>query len=87
MLLILPSTSFRSREADVELSKRQTEVTECVARGMPDKCIAIYLHISIRTVQRHVQEAASRVPGESSPRHRLTLFFLQLEGQQFDPTG
>lgn len=71
----------------MELSRRQAEVVECVARGLPDKRIAAKLHISIRTVQRHVQEAARRIPGDSTPRHRLTLFFFQLEAEELDPTG
>lgn len=59
-----------------ELTTRQAEVVKRVARGLPDKRIAAELGISIRTVHRHIDNAASRVPGDSSPRHRLTLFFL-----------
>jgi DNA-binding NarL/FixJ family response regulator len=62
----------------MELSRRQTEVVECVARGMPDKRIAAKLHISIDTVRAHIQQAASRIPGESHPRHRLTLWFFSI---------
>lgn len=60
----------------MELSRRQAQVVECVARGMPDKRIAAELQISIYTVRRHIQDAADRIPGTTSPRHRLLLFFL-----------
>ncbi len=55
------------------------DVAALVARGLPDKRIAATLGLSARTVQMHVREAAAKVPGDSAPRHRLTLFFLQLE--------
>lgn len=58
---------------------RQAEIGGYIARGMPDKAIAQKTGLSIATVRAHVQAAAAKVPGESSPRHRLTLFFLQLE--------
>lgn len=55
------------------------EIASLVARGLPDKVIATRIDLSVHTVHRHIQEAAARIPGDSSPRHRLTLFFLQLE--------
>jgi DNA-binding NarL/FixJ family response regulator len=60
------------------LTERQAEVVKYVARGLPDKRIAAELGISIDTVRRHVQDAAARIPGEARPRHRLTLFFLNV---------
>lgn len=63
----------------MELSRRQAQVVECVARGMPDKRIAAKLEISIRTVQNHIREAASHIPGIGTPRHRLTLFFFNID--------
>lgn len=62
-----------------ELTTRQAQVAERVARGLPDKRIAAELQISVRTVHRHVQDAAAQLPGETSPRHRLTLFFFNVE--------
>lgn len=62
-----------------DLSKRQAEITEWVAMGLPDKWIAQQLEISVRTVQRHIQDAAKKMPGPTTPRHRLTLFFLTCE--------
>lgn len=61
-----------------DLTTRQAQVVACVARGLPDKRIAAELRISIDTVRYHIQAAAARIPGESSPRHRLTLFFLNV---------
>lgn len=71
----------------MELSRRQLEVAECVARGMPDKRIAAKLHLSINTVRRHVQDAAARIPGDTAPRHRLTLFFLNLSSDDLGRAG
>jgi DNA-binding NarL/FixJ family response regulator len=62
-----------------ELSQRQAQVAELVARGLPNKQIAASLHISTRTVENHIRVAASRIPGTANPRHRLTLFFLKME--------
>ncbi len=58
------------------LSTRQAQVVEYVARGLPDKLIARDLGISIKTVQVHVQAAAAKIPGDTTPRHRLTLWFF-----------
>lgn len=63
----------------MELSKRQCEVVELVARGLPDKQIAARLDLSVRTVQNHIRVAASHIPGIGTPRHRLTLFFLNVD--------
>lgn len=59
-----------------ELTVRQAQVVERVAKGLPDKRIAHELGISIDTVRHHIQSAAARIPGAERPRHRLTLFFL-----------
>ena len=71
----------------MKLSVRQAQVVECVARGMPDKRIAAKLNISICTVRRHIQEAAARIPGGTTPRHRLMLFFLNVSTDDLDKTG
>lgn len=64
--------------SEVKLSTRQAQVAECVARGLPDKRIAAELGIDIETVRVHIQLAAKKLPGETSRRHKLTLFFLTL---------
>lgn len=64
------------------LSVRQAEVVERVARGLPDKRIAADLSISIFTVRRHVQDAAERLPGRGTPRHKLTLWFFNIVDEE-----
>lgn len=59
-----------------ELTRRQAQVVERVARGLPDKRIAVELGISVDTVRQHIQAAAARIPGDERPRHRFTLFFF-----------
>lgn len=66
----------------MELSKRQAEVVECVARGLPNKQIAAKLDLSVRTVENHIREAASHIPGSGAPRYRLMLFFLNIDFSQ-----
>jgi FixJ family two-component response regulator len=61
-----------------ELSTRQAQIVERVAKGLPDKRIAAELQITQRTVEWHVQQAAARIPGEAPPRRKLTLFFFGL---------
>jgi FixJ family two-component response regulator len=63
----------------MELSKRQAEVAERVARGFSNKRIATDLDLSIRTVEEHIRVAAGRLPpGEGNPRHRITLWFFHI---------
>lgn len=60
------------------LTQRQTEVAELVARGLSDKRIAQELGVAVETVRSHIQEAASRVPGDGRRRYRLTIWFLNV---------
>ena len=52
---------------------------ERVARGLSYKVIAAELGISVRTVHAHAEHAAARIPGDSPPRHRFTLWFFGVE--------
>jgi DNA-binding NarL/FixJ family response regulator len=61
-----------------QLSTRQAEVAGYVAKGHPDKIIAKETGLSIKTVQHYIQHAAANLPGETSPRHRLTHWFFNL---------
>lgn len=63
----------------IDLTRRQAEVVERVAKGLPDKHIAAELGLSIDTVRHHIQAAATRIPGDGRPRHRITLFFFGVE--------
>jgi DNA-binding NarL/FixJ family response regulator len=60
------------------LSTRQAEVAALVARGHPDKIIARETGLSIKTVQVHIQNAAAKIPGATSPRHKLVLWFFNI---------
>lgn len=64
---------------DPELSHRQAQVVERVARGLPDKRIAAELGISPETVDFHIRQAAARIPGNDPPRRKFTLFFFGIE--------
>jgi len=58
------------------LTARQSQIAECVARGMPDKQIAHETGLAIDTVRHHIQAAAARIPGDTAPRHKLILLLL-----------
>jgi DNA-binding NarL/FixJ family response regulator len=58
------------------LSVRQAEIAALVAKGHPVKVIAHETGLSIKTVQEHIYQAASKIPGNATPRHRLTLWFF-----------
>jgi NarL family two-component system response regulator LiaR len=45
----------------IELSERETEVLHLVARGMTNKHISDTLHISVRTVQRHLNSIFNKL--------------------------
>jgi FixJ family two-component response regulator len=66
------------------LTERQAEVVERVAHGLTARQISAELHISVFTVRRHIEDAAARIPGDESPRYRITLFFLNVDD---DRTG
>ena len=62
----------------MELTPRQTEIAALVARGLSDKIIAARTELAIETVRVHIQNAAAKLPGDSSPRHKLTLWFFNI---------
>jgi DNA-binding CsgD family transcriptional regulator len=61
-----------------DLTQRQAEVAERVARGQSDKAIARDLGLSVETVREHIAEAARRIPGDIRPRSKLALWFFNL---------
>lgn len=61
-----------------QLSTRQAQVAELVARGVPIKSIAAQTGLSYETVRVHVKAAAAKIPGDSTPRHKLTLWFFNI---------
>jgi DNA-binding NarL/FixJ family response regulator len=79
-MVVVDAADVEGAVSRVELTTRQAQILERVAKGMPDKRIAAELGLSVRTVQNHIRDAASRVtvPAHAAPRHRLTLFFLNI---------
>ena len=61
------------------LTPREAEIAGLVAKGLPTKIIAARLEISPDTVKAHIRHAAERLGGDTSPRHRLTVWFYSLD--------
>jgi DNA-binding NarL/FixJ family response regulator len=61
----------------MNLSPRYKKIAQLVAKGMPNKAIADTTGLSLRTVETYINQAAERIPGESWPRHKLTIWFLK----------
>ena len=63
----------------MQLSKRQAEVAERVAKGFSNKRIANDLGLSIRTVEEHLRLAAAKLPSDPRPqRERILLWFFHI---------
>lgn len=60
------------------LSPRQKEVASYVAGGLTSKAIAGEIGLSVDTVNKHIANAAAKIPGPTPPRHRLTCYFFSL---------
>lgn len=63
--------------AAVRLTPRQREVVELVGRGLSNKAISLELDLSVHTVERHVSDAAARIPLEGPPRFKCILWALR----------
>jgi two-component system, NarL family, uhpT operon response regulator UhpA len=63
-----------------DLTPRERQVCELVARGLSVKRVARRLDLSPSTVAVHVRNAAAKLPGEGPPRHRIIVFVLRSEG-------
>jgi len=61
-----------------ELTPRQREVAELVARGLSDKAIARELGLSTETVKAHLKHAAERIPGDGRRRYKVMVWFFSL---------
>lgn len=66
------------RKEIVGLTPRHMQVVELVAQGLHNREIAERIGISQRTVEDYVAVAAGRLPGRTKPRHKLTVWFLQM---------
>ncbi len=76
--------SLPSRPEGTPLTERQWQVARLVALGRSTREIGTSLNISPRTVKEHVREAARRVPGDTTARHRLIFHVLSVEDRQRD---
>lgn len=56
------------------LTQRQRTILVCVVGGASYKAIAAKLGISERTVRQHVETIALVLPGDGSPRHKVTVW-------------
>ncbi len=61
------------------LTPREREVAALVAKGFSTKAVARELGISYDTADHHIRNAASRIPVDGPPRHRLTVWFFSLK--------
>jgi DNA-binding NarL/FixJ family response regulator len=64
------------------LTPRQAEIAQLVAQGMSYKAVAREVGVSVFTVRNHVMEAASRIPFDGKPRHRITVWVLSLDVEE-----
>jgi DNA-binding CsgD family transcriptional regulator len=60
----------------ITLTRRQQQVGELVARGLTAREIGRALGMKPATANQHIRAAAERIGGETTPRHRLTVWFL-----------
>lgn len=65
-----------------ELTPREREVVAYVARGWKNQKIASALGISVETVDRHIRNAAERIPGNGKPRYKCLLWFFNLHQEE-----
>jgi DNA-binding NarL/FixJ family response regulator len=60
------------------LTPREKQIAEMVARGYANKRIAHELGIALTTVEKHLQQAAQRIEGDTAPRHKMLVWFYSL---------
>jgi DNA-binding CsgD family transcriptional regulator len=60
----------------MSLTPREAEVARLVGRGLTCKKVAKELGISTSTASVHVQNAAAKIDGPGSPKHRLIVWAL-----------
>lgn len=60
------------------LTARQQQIAGLVAKQLSTRSIARATGLSPETVNAHIKQAASRLPGAEKPRGKLTLWFFHL---------
>jgi DNA-binding NarL/FixJ family response regulator len=63
----------------MSLTPRQAEIAGLVAKGLSTKQISAKTGLSRRTVDSYINDAAQRLGGQTPPRHRLTLWFMEFK--------
>lgn len=58
------------------LTQRERDIVPLVGEGMSYSEIGATLRISARTVEKHVQNVAAKLPGASPPYRRVALYAL-----------
>lgn len=63
----------------MKLTPRQSEIARLVAHGLTYKEIAGRVGTSPRTIEAHVHQAAHRIGGQGTPKHRCLVWFYRLD--------
>lgn len=61
------------------LTPRQKEIATLVAQGLSYRRVARSTGLTVRTVTQHVIDAAARIPGPGTPRHKVTVWVARIE--------
>lgn len=69
------------------LTEREAEVVELAACGLSNKAIAATLACSIRTVEWHIENAATKIPGSGKPRFKCVVWFFLMAAPEEVETG
>jgi DNA-binding NarL/FixJ family response regulator len=64
-----------------DLTPRERQVAELIARGLTVKAAARALDVSPSTVEVHIRNAAAKLCGAGPPRHRITIHVITSEEQ------
>jgi DNA-binding CsgD family transcriptional regulator len=60
----------------MSLTPREAEAARLVGRGLTNKKVAKEMGISTSTASVHIANAAAKIEGPGSPRHRLVVWAL-----------
>ncbi|HVU74438.1 MAG TPA: response regulator transcription factor [Mycobacteriales bacterium] len=62
---LLPKLRTTERHVGYDLTPRELEVLDLLARGLPNKAIATQLYLSVNTVRNHVQSVLAKLDAHS----------------------
>lgn len=65
------------------ISKRETEIIECLTHGMSEKEIGEKLYISPKTVNNHLDNIRKKI-GVSKNTELIAYYVATIKGQKFD---